>query len=134
MIAGLKILYQPGTNVNLGGYMLGYIAAGGPYCYTPSLPAVIASEEEIPFTSAQSLFKIYPNPTSGNFILEQKGDREFRSGKIEVYGMRGEKVMKTIMNGERRHEFMFADMPTGLYFIKVIADDEVETFKLIKTR
>jgi hypothetical protein len=134
MIAGLKILYEPGTLASSGSYMHGYIAPGGPYCYTPSLPAVVASEEEIPSISAQSFFKIYPNPTSGNFILEQKGDREFRNCKVEVYGMRGEKVAETLMNGERKHEFMFADMPVGLYFIRVIADNEAETFKLIKTR
>jgi hypothetical protein len=32
MIAGLNILYQPGTRVEYGGYMHGRIAPDGPWC------------------------------------------------------------------------------------------------------
>ena len=134
MIAGLKILYEPGTLVNSGGYLHGYIAPGGPYCYTPSMPAVIASEDETPFIEATSSFKIYPNPTNGNFILEQKGGQEYKKGTMEIYGMRGEKVLVCEVNGGKTQEIRFPGMAEGLYFIKVTAGNAVETFKLVKTR
>jgi hypothetical protein len=38
------------------------------------------------------------------------------------------------MAGEKKHEYMFSEMPPGLYFIKVMAGGTMETFKLIKTR
>ena len=38
------------------------------------------------------------------------------------------------MIGEQRHEFQFSNIPAGLYFVKIVADDYVETIKLIKTR
>ena len=48
--------------------------------------------------------------------------------------MRGERVFKAEMVGEKLHEFSTSEMPTGLYFVKIIADDYTETVKLVKTR
>jgi hypothetical protein len=42
--------------------------------------------------------------------------------------------MSGVMMGEKKHEFRVSDLPNGLYFVKVVADDYVETFKLVKTR
>ena len=79
-------------------------------------------------------FSLYPNPTNGNFTVVQKGDASFGNVKVEVYTMNGEKVMTESMIGKKQHEFSFAEMQNGLYFVKVIADDYVETIKLVKTR
>jgi hypothetical protein len=48
--------------------------------------------------------------------------------------MRGERVFKAEMTGEKQHEFNTADIPTGLYFVKIVADNYTETIKLVKTR
>ena len=53
---------------------------------------------------------------------------------MEIYGLRGDRVLTTELQGERKHEFSLSQMPVGLYFIKVIAEDDVETLKLVKTR
>ncbi|MFZ4523062.1 MAG: T9SS type A sorting domain-containing protein [Bacteroidales bacterium] len=135
-IAGETISFLPGTTVQSGGYMHGYISTGS-YCgdKAPVLPAVVkSSTEEAPVTIEQANFSIYPNPTNSNFTLVQKGDRAFGSVKIEVYNIRGAKVMTEQMIGEKAHVFSFTEMPTGLYFVKVVADDYVETIKLVKTR
>lgn len=75
MIAGQNILFYPGTTVQPGGYLLGYIAPGGPFCggVIPSAPEVIAGEEEIAGSAVSPAFKIYPNPTTGIFTLEHRG-------------------------------------------------------------
>jgi hypothetical protein len=132
MIAGQNILYYPGTTVHNGGYMWGYIAPTGPYCVTPSTPAVITSQEEPSIGIEQSSFKVYPNPTTRNFILEFF--RESLSDKItvDVYGMWGEKVLTEVLNGEHKHEFSLSNRPVGVYFIRVISGDKVETTKIIK--
>ncbi|MCX6303728.1 MAG: T9SS type A sorting domain-containing protein [Bacteroidetes bacterium] len=135
-IAGQKIRFMPGTTVQEGGYLHGYISTGS-YCdgKAPTLPAVAAEgTTDAPFSIELANFSIYPNPTNSNFTLVQKGNRAFGSVKIEVYNIRGAKVMTERMAGEKMHEFGFTEMPTGLYFIKVIADDYVETIKLVKTR
>ena len=64
----------------------------------------------------------------------QKGENAYGSVKVEIYSMNGEKVMTEQMIGEKSHEFRFASIPVGLYFVKVVAGDYVDTIKLIKTR
>lgn len=136
LIAGQKISFLPGTTVLNTGYMHGYIAVDGPWCTTSKMPEVAATgtEEPTPVSLEQTYFSIYPNPTTGNFTLVQKGDNQYGNVKVEVYGMRGDKVLSTQMIGEKKHEFVTSTLPTGLYFVKVVADNYTETIKLIKTR
>lgn len=132
-IAGAKILYLPGTTVQAGGYMLGKIAPTGPFCSAVKITEVVAGQENLPMATERIFFTLYPNPTNGNFTLVQKGDRNVSEVKVVVYNMSGGMVMNETMAGEK-HEFRFADMPHGIYFVKVVADDYVETIKLVKTR
>ena len=133
MVAGVNILYLPGAVVQPGGYLHGYISTGT-YCGVPAPPAVavIAGQEEQPFTASQTNITIYPNPTTGNFTLVQKGDNLYGNVKVEVFSMRGEKVMTETIIGEKMHDFRFSDMATGLYFVRVVAEGYTETIKLIK--
>jgi hypothetical protein len=135
MIAGQNIRYLPGTSVHAGGYMRGYITTNNQYCgQAPSIVNAVTGEEENFINSERTIFVIYPNPTSGNFTLEQKGDNLYEKVKVEIYGMRGERLMNQELIGEKKHEFWFSDLPPGLYFVKVFANEHAETFKLVKTR
>ncbi len=136
-IAGQKISFLPGTSVASGAYVHGYIAPNGPYCGgAPARPSVLASTEPTTqYSSVEQInFSIFPNPTNGNFTLVQKGDRQFGNVTVEVYGMRGNRVLASQMIGEKQHEFSTSDLPVGLYFVKVVAEDYTETIKLIVTR
>jgi hypothetical protein len=135
MIAGQNILYLPGTKVVPGGYMHGYISNN--YCgqKTTTLVATSAEVTETVAAPVQKFgFKLYPNPTSGRFILEQTSGETMENVKVEVYGMRGDKLMTGDLDGTRKSEFMLSDLPQGLYFVKVIANGHVETFKVVKTK
>jgi hypothetical protein len=137
-IAGKAIIYLPGTKVDSGGYMLGQIAPDGPFCngFVP-LVSVLATGgvDDIPsFTSEQASFNIYPNPTSGNFTLVQTGKKQYGNVGVEVYSMHGGRIIKELMIGEKKHEFNMLDVPTGLYFVKIIAEDHTETIKVVKTK
>jgi len=132
MIAGQNIKYLPTTIVQPGGSMWGYIALGGPFCQSPSIPAVFAGEEKIPLSSSQSSFKIYPNPTTGTFILELTGDISVEKVTVDIYGIWGEKILTETINGERKHEFSLSDKPSGVYFIRIISGNKAETVKIIK--
>ena len=130
MIAGQSIFYRPTTTVQSGGYLHGYIAPVGPFCPAPAIPAVITSQDEAEMIKGQSTFRIYPNPTTGNFILEKAYDAEMVT--VDIFGMWGEKVMTAIIDGERKHEFSLSDKPVGVYFIRVIFGDKAETVKIVK--
>jgi hypothetical protein len=134
-IAAQNILFEPGAKVEAGAYMHAYISTI--FCGAiPPMTAAITGQEETnaPAGIEQTFFSIYPNPTNGNFTLVQKGDRQFGDVTVEVFGMRGDKVLTSHMIGEKNHEFATSTLSPGLYFIKVVAGDYTETIKLIRTR
>ncbi|MDP1548393.1 MAG: T9SS type A sorting domain-containing protein, partial [Anaerolineales bacterium] len=122
MIAGQNIRYLPGTSINPGGYMHGYITTDNQYCgqQAPSIPLIVAGENQLPYTSEQTFFTIYPNPTNGNFTLEQRSGRVYDKVQVEVYNMHGKKVVQGELIGEKKHEFRTSDLPHGLYFVTVV--------------
>ena len=133
MIAGVNILYLPGTKVEPAGYMLGKIYDGA-YCgkQSASIVTVFSQENEPAAVALKSTFKLYPNPTTGKFTIEQSGVI-YEKVKVEIYSILGGKVMTGYLTGETKHEFSIADFPAGVYFVKVFAGSEAETIKLIKS-
>jgi hypothetical protein len=131
-IAWQKISYLPGTQIQPGSYMHGYISPGT-FCVAPLMPATVSGTgENTPTGLDLASFSIFPNPTNGNFTLVQKGENLRGNVKIEVFTVRGDKVMTESMIGEKQHEFNSSDLKAGLYFVKVVADGYVETMKLVK--
>jgi hypothetical protein len=78
------------------------------------------------------MFRIYPNPTGENFILEQEGSEALENVIVGIFNINGTKVITEQLVGDRKHEFKTSLLPAGLYFIKIIADRKMETLKLIK--
>ncbi|MEI6435460.1 MAG: T9SS type A sorting domain-containing protein [Bacteroidota bacterium] len=132
MIAGQNIRFLFGTRVNNGGYLWGYIAPNGPYCISLSMPSVVNSEEEIPVSFEQSSFRIYPNPTTGNFTLELKGEDREAKIMVDIYGTRGEKLHSAELSGSLIYQLSLEGKPSGVYFIRVISGNKSETTKIIK--
>lgn len=133
MIAGQNIMYLPGTKVEPGGYLLGKIAPGGPFCgqQLPSIANVVASTDELPVVSQKSSFLLYPNPTTGKFRIEQKSEIKYCKVQVVVFGIHGEKLLARELSAESTHEFLLSGYPYGLCFVKIFADKYVETFKLV---
>jgi len=134
MIAGQKIIYLPGTIVNSGGYLHGSITTTGQYCGMKApVPDTTRSYENRSSASSQSsFFKVYPNPTTGNFILELNGEVLTNKITVDVFGIWGEKVLSATLNEERKHAFSLSDKPVGVYYIRVISGNKAETRKIIK--
>jgi hypothetical protein len=133
MIAGQNILYYPGTLVEPGGYLLGYIAPGGPFCggVLPANPDVFTGKEEITGHSVTSAFKIYPNPTTGIFTVEPRTDMKSGNTTVEIFNLRGEKVFHNMMTGLKKQVFSLAGFPPGIYCVRIVAGDVSETARVI---
>jgi len=69
---------------------------------------------------------LYPNPSTDHFSLNTEVQ------KIEIYNINGQSV-KTF-NGRfgRNHKFQVSDLANGIYYIKVVNDQNVDAIKLIK--
>jgi hypothetical protein len=135
-IAGQNILYYPGTKVDLNGYMWGHIS--NVFCQPPNpigAPIFTTNTEGSqvkPENSANSFFRIYPNPTPGKFTLELKGDATSSQVHVEIYGILGDKILAKDMVIDRKQEFSLTDKPTGVYVIHVSSGVNSETEKIIK--
>jgi len=130
MIASRNIRYLPGTTVAAGGYMHGYISTV--LCHPPSIPSTVTGNEEPKAELQLANVVIYPNPTSGDFTVEYKGEATPGSIRVDIFGLQGERVLAGSISGEKKRVFSSAALPEGMYFVKVVADGTAYTFKLIK--
>ncbi|MBE0661291.1 MAG: fibronectin type III domain-containing protein [Bacteroidales bacterium] len=131
-IAGVNIIFGDGFVVESGAYMWARI--DNVYCNPPAM--LLAIEETIEavlpeITAPDAFFKVFPNPTTGNFKLELLSTDEVGIN-VEIYGMMGEKVFQDRLFGSMLYDFDLSNMPKGIYFIRVIKGDEMGIEKVIK--
>jgi hypothetical protein len=133
-IAGRKISFFPGTLASNGGYLNGHIAVNGQYCGTPAAPRSVSDigDEGRRFNSESSLFKVYPNPTTGNFMVELSDREGYGKAQIEIYRALGEKLISKELTGSGAQEFMLSDRPAGVYFVRLISGNHAQTVKIIR--
>jgi hypothetical protein len=70
-------------------------------------------------------YNFFPNPTSSFFKIEVDTDE----CKVEIFDTNGKTVKEiTNYNGE---QISVSELPTGLYFVKIISGDDVVVEKLV---
>ena len=114
-----------------GEYLHGYISPGGPFCVTPSLPSVVASNEKMIEPDAWS-FRLYPNPTTSNFTLELSYEPNGSPVEIHIYNMMGKMIFQRMIYEGKYHEFSMETQAPGIYLVKVGRKGISETLKIIK--
>ncbi len=135
MIAGQQIRYLPGTLVKSGGYLLGHITTTGQYCegQTPSLVATLVQNDKVvPPVLKEPKMKVYPNPTTGDFVLELNGIETFENTRVEIYSMTGEKISSTNLPVGKKHDLSISGHPHGIYLLQVVSGNNAETTRIIK--
>ncbi len=132
-IAGQMISFLPGTKVEEGGYLLGTITTTGQYCgILPAVKSVSTATDGLAPAEGTIQFRLYPNPTTGTFTLEQSGDGTGQDLKLEIYSMLGEQILADNIIGEKKHQFVLGNVPTGIYLVRILSGEKAETIKLIK--
>lgn len=133
MIAGSKISYLPGTTVEQGGYLLGYISPDGNYCSAPA-PMVSALkeglEEPVPAVAGHQ-FLLYPNPASEKFTLLQTSGTDLKNTRLEILDLRGARVLSVRLTEAGTHNVVVSDLKSGLYMVRIVADGYTEMLKLV---
>jgi hypothetical protein len=132
LIAGQNILFLPGVTVAEGGYLHGYITEANEFCSGDApVAAVKSGVEERAENGGKQGFRLYPNPTTGSFTIELAGNTVPADASLEIYGIRGERVLKTNLSGLNRQTISLQGQPTGLYFIRLVSDGKSVTGKII---
>jgi len=72
---------------------------------------------------------IYPNPTNGMLFVSLENTDKFN--EIEIKDVQGRIIAKTtIINSQT--SFDLSQVPSGMYFVQLIADEQVKSMKVIK--
>ena len=143
LIAGQSILMLPGTMVEDGGYMHARISADGLFCeveepmvaslkvHEPDRDEELLSKKELD-DPGKPFFRVYPNPTNGDFTLEITSDYADLPYTIEVYGMRGEIIIRNDQLTGWQQELSLQGQQPGLYMIRVQRGEEMGIERIIK--
>ena len=80
--------------------------------------------------SVLDLIKIFPNPTTGEFIVQiEDGKWKLEKGEIEIYNMLGERVY--CQSNNQSINKLTLNQPSGIYIIKISKNKESFTQKLV---
>jgi hypothetical protein len=136
LIAGHSILLKHGTSVELHGSLHARISTD--WCLPQQ--SLLASFDEEPqpikhsFDEVQNtaFFKVYPNPTTGDFTLELLNVEEASLLLIEIYTMQGSLVLGKELPAERLNSLSIAGRQPGIYLLRVMKENQLGTVKIIK--
>jgi hypothetical protein len=137
MIAGVNILYLPGTLVETGGYMHGYIASNNEYCTISDNPLVANPvqfselKKSEPETIGEGSVVVYPNPTTGALTVEVKNASTSGLVDLEIYNMNGIRVAKKISEGTNKVECSLENQLPGVYMLHVTTSGSNVTIKKV---
>jgi hypothetical protein len=133
-IAGINIIYSPGTRVDAGGYMHGYISTTycSPYIHpSPNTPGTMVDGEE-PATGKTSIFRVFPNPTPGKFTLDLSDDVDPAAVTVDIFDVLGSHIISGLKPDGSRTELSLEGKPTGIYLIQVTSPRGTMNGKIIK--
>lgn len=136
IIAGRNILIKEGTTVEAGGYLHAYISTIG--CAQPdhlvaekeSMPAIAGPVFESEFQNG--FFKVYPNPTTGDFTLELHAEEEASLPLVEIFTVPGHLIFSREMPSKRLHALSLSERQPGMYIIRVVNKNKIGTARIIK--
>ncbi len=136
LIANHSILLKHGTSVELHGSLHARISTD----WCPPQQSLLASFFEEPKPIRQSFepiqnsgfFKVYPNPTTGDFTLELLKVEEASLLLLEVYTMQGRLITRSELPAQPQHSLSLVGQQPGVFLIRVLKDQEIGTGKIIK--
>jgi PKD repeat protein len=142
-IAGNKIIFNPGFTSHLGSYSNAYITTTGDYCSQPSpMMAQTPTEMEISLIAdtkelaieneeVRQDINIYPNPTTGEFVIDFSGDET--TAEISLHNYYGMTVYTTKIYHQKMEKIDISDLPGGIYVVVISTNAEKIIRKIVKT-
>jgi hypothetical protein len=135
IIAGINIIMKHGTTVEHGGTLHAWIS--DVFCDQPE--SLLASfEEHIQPEPAfepvlkETFFKVYPNPTTGDFTLELLEFEEASSLLVDIYTIQGHLILSQELPLDQRYTLSLSGKQPGIYIIRVMNNNNLGTSRIIK--
>lgn len=77
----------------------------------------------------ESSIKLYPNPAKDNFTIENINQLDLN---IQVFNILGKEVYSANVNASINHNINLSSLKTGVYLVRLTADNQTLTKRLIK--
>jgi hypothetical protein len=74
----------------------------------------------------------YPNPTTGEFVVEWKGNPDVVLTSVEIFSMNGVVVFRESMDLAGKYQVNIAAVKPGVYFLRAITSAGIEKLKIVK--
>ncbi|MCX6278974.1 MAG: PKD domain-containing protein [Bacteroidetes bacterium] len=141
LIASENILFLPGSLVHYAGYLNAAITQQCIPCNSlksPVLSPIITESgnalEIFNNIETDQLFRIYPNPTTGQFTIESRMSGSMPTIILQVFDFMGKKLTEEQIQGFSQGVFSISQFPDGIYNIRLIAGEHIQIQRIIKTR
>ncbi len=142
IIAGQSIKFLPGTIVQPGGNLHGYIAPNGPWCESENsfMDAENKNEKSQQWngTTNKNHFIneepviFYPNPTKGKVFFDFSSKSPNPSLYLEIVTTFGSRVFSKTITTNTTNSISLDYLANGMYIIKCILDGKVYEYKIVK--
>ncbi len=117
------------TGLHLGSATISYTSPSG--CFTTTSAVVNCVEEVSPLANTISNVRVYPNPSTGTFVVELPATTN--GATIAIYDLLGNTVdTRTVSTtAASKESFNMESLSAGNYFVKVTIGDNVFHDKLV---
>ena len=137
-ISGKTISFLPGTLVQPGGHLKGYITSKGRYCNNPLPPfaplAMASEENDASNQDLSALFKVYPNPSSRYVTIEFEPRHKGNPSVIKIFDTYGQEIFSTKIQIQAAITIPLQDQSDGMYIISVTSQERTVFQKIIKLK
>jgi plastocyanin len=131
----------PGFEVGFGGGTVTGLTAGTHY-YVCAPHASVGMKGQIIVNTATGIdnlipssdnISIYPNPTTGKFVVQYKGitTQNSNSASLEVYNLKGEQICSLPILSEQTSVDL-SDLTSGSYFVRINDNEKTYSKILVK--
>lgn len=135
-VAGQRVYLLDGTVVKSGGYLHAWIDPGGNYCgFNPDISFLSGQHPSETITGelypADPWYAVYPNPTSGLFIIEIVND-DLAPVKAALYDISGTKLALFECKTAGKFAMDISHLTAGIYILRLTSSGYHEHIKLIR--
>lgn len=135
LVTGFNVMMLPGTHFTDGSNVHAFIDLSGSYCNNEK--SIVSSDKvgeqlTTELKSADAFFIVYPNPTTGQFMLELVEFDDMRTIRVEIFSMLGESIVNTELPTSKQYTFDLKNRQAGLYLIRITQGGKTGFGKIIK--
>jgi len=136
MISGGLISFLPGTQVNQGGHLWGYITTKGRYCGSvlpPNRPQANDLEEITSFQEqTESKFSVFPNPTNDRFTVIPNNGIHPGALTVKLISMTGVELSESHVEADSPVSISLQGNQAGIYIVLIRSEGYHEFHKIVK--